>query len=104
MPLLLLMNRRIYRAYLLIYGVLPTKAQFKIFESEIMHHSVMHADAVGFFHSFRCVHSVLYLAHCLRSLQATMHILWLSSQVLLRIWGHTTAKPTLLSKARLTDI
>ncbi|KAI0635971.1 peroxysomal citrate synthase [Trametes polyzona] len=40
-------------AYLLIYGSLPTKEQFKFFESEVMRHSVMHSDAEGFFRSFR---------------------------------------------------
>ncbi|OSD06613.1 peroxysomal citrate synthase [Trametes coccinea BRFM310] len=40
-------------AYLLIYGSLPTKDQFKFFESEVMRHSVMHSDAEGFFRSFR---------------------------------------------------
>ena len=44
-------------AYLLIYGSLPTKEQFKFFESEVMRHSVMHSDAEGFLRSFRCVHS-----------------------------------------------
>ncbi|KAI0661770.1 peroxysomal citrate synthase [Cubamyces menziesii] len=40
-------------AYLLIYGSLPTKDQYKFFESEVMRHSVMHSDAEGFFRSFR---------------------------------------------------
>ncbi|KAJ7170766.1 peroxysomal citrate synthase [Mycena crocata] len=40
-------------AYLLIYGSLPTKSQFKVFQDEIMHHSVVHADAEQFFRSFR---------------------------------------------------
>ncbi|KAI9061312.1 peroxysomal citrate synthase [Trametes sanguinea] len=40
-------------AYLLIYGSLPTKDQFKFFEGEVMRHSVMHSDAEGFFRSFR---------------------------------------------------
>lgn len=42
-------------AYLLIYGVLPTKNQLNVWQQEIMHHSVVHADAEGFFRSFRCV-------------------------------------------------
>ncbi|KAJ7285087.1 peroxysomal citrate synthase [Mycena rebaudengoi] len=40
-------------AYLLIYGSLPTKSQFQVFQDEIMHHSVVHADAEQFFRSFR---------------------------------------------------
>ncbi|KAI0038543.1 peroxysomal citrate synthase [Auriscalpium vulgare] len=39
--------------YLLIYGALPSKAQLKLFESEVMHHSIVHADAENFFRSFR---------------------------------------------------
>lgn len=40
-------------AYLLIYGALPSKQQYKHFETEVMRHGVMHADAEGFFQSFR---------------------------------------------------
>ncbi|KAG7451258.1 peroxysomal citrate synthase [Guyanagaster necrorhizus] len=40
-------------AYLLIYGSLPTASQLHIFESEVMHHGVVHADAEQFFRSFR---------------------------------------------------
>ncbi|KAF8643266.1 hypothetical protein AX16_009150 [Volvariella volvacea WC 439] len=40
-------------AYLLLYGSLPTKSQYEVFEKEVMHHSVMHADAEQFFRSFR---------------------------------------------------
>jgi len=40
-------------AYLLIYGALPSKDQFRVFEGEILHHSITHADAEGFFRSFR---------------------------------------------------
>ncbi|KAJ7475932.1 peroxysomal citrate synthase [Mycena latifolia] len=40
-------------AYLLIYGSLPTKSQFQTFQDEVMHHSVIHADAEQFFRSFR---------------------------------------------------
>ncbi|KDQ57157.1 hypothetical protein JAAARDRAFT_285454 [Jaapia argillacea MUCL 33604] len=40
-------------AYLLIYGVLPTKDQFTLFESEILHHGVVHAESEEFFRSFR---------------------------------------------------
>ncbi|KAL4252258.1 Citrate synthase [Abortiporus biennis] len=40
-------------AYLLIYGSLPTRDQFKHFESEILRHGVMHSDAEEFFRSFR---------------------------------------------------
>ncbi|KAJ7928940.1 peroxysomal citrate synthase [Mycena leptocephala] len=47
-------------AYLLLYGSLPTKPQFQVFQDEIMHHSVMHSDAEQFFRSFR---RVAYDAH-----------------------------------------
>ncbi|KAI0690162.1 peroxysomal citrate synthase [Cytidiella melzeri] len=40
-------------AYLLIYGSLPTKDQFKHFETEILRHGNMHADSEQFFRSFR---------------------------------------------------
>lgn len=40
-------------AYLLIYGSLPTKDQFRVFETEVLHHSIIHADAEEFFRSFR---------------------------------------------------
>ncbi|KAF8638301.1 hypothetical protein AX17_002321 [Amanita inopinata Kibby_2008] len=40
-------------AYLLIYGALPSKEQFSVFEQEVLHHSVVHADAAQFFRSFR---------------------------------------------------
>lgn len=40
-------------AYLLIYGDLPAKKQLEHFEHEIMHHSVVHADAETLFRSFR---------------------------------------------------
>ncbi|KAK0485255.1 peroxysomal citrate synthase [Armillaria novae-zelandiae] len=40
-------------AYLLIYGSLPTASQLRVFQSEVMHHSVVHADAEQFFRSFR---------------------------------------------------
>ncbi|KAJ3930546.1 MAG: peroxysomal citrate synthase [Lentinula lateritia] len=40
-------------AYLLIYGSLPTSSQLEVWESEVMHHGVVHADAEQFFRSFR---------------------------------------------------
>ncbi|KAH7908194.1 citrate synthase-like protein [Hygrophoropsis aurantiaca] len=40
-------------SYLLIYGSLPSKSQFSTFENEVLLHGVMHADAAGFFRSFR---------------------------------------------------
>ncbi|KAF8150637.1 peroxysomal citrate synthase [Crassisporium funariophilum] len=40
-------------AYLLIYGSLPTKAQHEVFQTEVMHHGVTHADAEQFCRSFR---------------------------------------------------
>jgi citrate synthase len=43
-------------AYLLIYGSLPSKEQFLVFETEVMHHGIVHADAEDFFRSFRFVH------------------------------------------------
>jgi citrate synthase len=62
-------------AYLLIYGALPTKTQYSIFEGEVMHHSVAHVDAEELFRSFRFVicydgipfslrtHAIRYDAH-----------------------------------------
>jgi citrate synthase len=49
-------------AYLLIYGALPTRQQFKAFESEVLHHGVMHSEAEGFFRSFRYAFSELHFA------------------------------------------
>ncbi|KAG9017986.1 hypothetical protein FRB90_012711 [Tulasnella sp. 427] len=40
-------------AYLLIYGSLPSKQNFDIFEKEVMTHSIVHVDAEGLFKSFR---------------------------------------------------
>ena len=40
-------------AYLLIYGSLPTKKQYEVFEGEVMHHSIAHSDAEGLFRAFR---------------------------------------------------
>ncbi|KAI9574007.1 citrate synthase-like protein [Boletus coccyginus] len=40
-------------AYLLVYGSLPTHTQLSHFEREVLNHSVMHADAAGFFRAFR---------------------------------------------------
>ncbi|KAF8896454.1 peroxysomal citrate synthase [Infundibulicybe gibba] len=40
-------------AYLLIYGSLPSKSQHAIFEKEVIHHGVVHADAEQFCRSFR---------------------------------------------------
>ncbi|KDN43792.1 citrate synthase [Tilletiaria anomala UBC 951] len=40
-------------AYLLLYGDLPTKRQYKIFSSEVMHHSFVHRDVEGLMESFR---------------------------------------------------
>ena len=52
---LALKSSHLETAYLLIYGSLPTREQYRFFESEVMRHSVMHSDAEGFFRSFRCV-------------------------------------------------
>ncbi|KAF9223766.1 hypothetical protein BS17DRAFT_781165 [Gyrodon lividus] len=40
-------------SYLLIYGSLPTRTQLSHFERDVLLHGVMHADAAGFFRSFR---------------------------------------------------
>ncbi|KAI0342784.1 peroxysomal citrate synthase [Trametopsis cervina] len=40
-------------AYLLIYGSLPSKAQFRHFETEVLRHGNMHSDSEEFFRSFR---------------------------------------------------
>ncbi|KAI0001483.1 peroxysomal citrate synthase [Russula compacta] len=40
-------------AYLLIYGTLPSERQLRLFESEVMSHTFVHADAETFFRSFR---------------------------------------------------
>jgi citrate synthase len=40
-------------AYLLLYGALPTKNQFAVFEKEVLHHGAVHSDAEQFFRSFR---------------------------------------------------
>jgi citrate synthase len=45
-------------AYLLIYGTLPSETQRRLFESEVMSHTFVHADAENFFRSFRCVTTV----------------------------------------------
>ncbi|KAJ8692942.1 hypothetical protein PTI98_010202 [Pleurotus ostreatus] len=50
---LALQSSHLETAYLLIYGSLPTSAQYKVFQDEVMHHSVVHADAEQFFRSFR---------------------------------------------------
>lgn len=50
---LALKSSHLETAYLLIYGSLPTKLQFDVFEQEVLHHSAMHADAEKFFRSFR---------------------------------------------------
>ncbi|KAF7336694.1 Citrate synthase [Mycena venus] len=42
---LALHSNHLETAYLLIYGSLPTKSQFQVWRDEIMHHSVIHADA-----------------------------------------------------------
>lgn len=54
-------NRTTSIAYLLIYGSLPTASQLHVFESEVMHHSVVHADAEQFFRSFRYIFSLSLL-------------------------------------------
>ncbi|KAF8206334.1 peroxysomal citrate synthase [Mycena galopus ATCC 62051] len=50
---LALHSNHLETAYLLIYGSLPTKSQFQAWQDEVMHHSVIHADAEQFFRSFR---------------------------------------------------
>lgn len=50
---LALKSNHLETAYLLIYGVLPAREQYHKFRLEITRHSVVHADAEGFFRSFR---------------------------------------------------
>ena len=50
---LALHSNHLESAYLLIYGSLPTKAQYDLFEKEVLHHNVVHSDAEQFFRSFR---------------------------------------------------
>ncbi|KAG6317497.1 hypothetical protein E4U22_006192, partial [Claviceps purpurea] len=40
-------------AYLLIYGDLPTQAQFSSWQDDVMHHTYIHSDIEGIFKSFR---------------------------------------------------
>lgn len=40
-------------AYLLIYGELPTQAQFSSWQDDVMHHTYIHSDIEGIFKSFR---------------------------------------------------
>ncbi|KAG5929745.1 hypothetical protein E4U42_004672 [Claviceps africana] len=40
-------------AYLLIYGELPTSAQFSSWQDDVMHHTYIHSDIEGMFKSFR---------------------------------------------------
>lgn len=47
-------------AYLLIYGALPSDRQLRLFESEVMSHSFVHADAEHFFRSFRYASHIPY--------------------------------------------
>lgn len=58
---LALKSNHLETAYLLIYGVLPTREQYHDFRLEIARHRVVHADAEGFFRSFRCVYDSLVL-------------------------------------------
>ncbi|KAF9787502.1 peroxysomal citrate synthase [Thelephora terrestris] len=50
---LALKSNHLETAYLLIYGVLPSKEQYHNFRLEVTRHRVVHADAEGFFRSFR---------------------------------------------------
>lgn len=81
-------------AYLIIYGALPTKSQYRIFEGEVMHHSVAHVDAEELFRSFRCVAAVLFsffftfLEHNLDM----MRIPWLFLLAHLLRWDLTTVR------------
>lgn len=40
-------------SYLLLYGELPTQGQFKLFESEILHHTMVHRDLEEIIGAFR---------------------------------------------------
>ena len=51
---LALRSTHLETAYLLIYGTLPSEKQLRLFESEVMSHTFVHADAENFFRSFRC--------------------------------------------------
>jgi citrate synthase len=81
-----------------MYGSLPSTSQFKVFQEEVLHHSVVHSEAANFFRSFRSVCFSGQETGRLTSLTDTMPIQWLSSLVPFPIWGHTTAKPIHLSK------
>lgn len=50
---LALHSNHLETAYLLIYGSLPTKYQYTVWEREVLHHSAIHSDAEQFFRSFR---------------------------------------------------
>ena len=84
-------------AYLLLYGELPSREQYQLFETEVLHHSAVHADAETFFRSFRFVLNVLLIlggnltAH---TLLATMRTLWLCSRLPLPTSVLTTRRRT----------
>ncbi|KAH6909117.1 peroxysomal citrate synthase [Coprinopsis sp. MPI-PUGE-AT-0042] len=50
---LALHSNHLETAYLLMYGSLPTKDQYAVWEREVLHHSAIHSDAEQFFRSFR---------------------------------------------------
>ncbi|EJD06612.1 uncharacterized protein FOMMEDRAFT_76742 [Fomitiporia mediterranea MF3/22] len=54
-------------AYLLIYGYLPTKAQYGVFENEVMHHSIAHSDVEGLFRAYDA-HPMAILTSAIASL------------------------------------
>ena len=84
-------------AYLLLYGELPSRKQYQLFETEVLHHSAVHADAETFFRSFRFVLQVLLIldgkltAH---TLPATMRTQWLCSPLPLHTLVLTTRRQT----------
>jgi citrate synthase len=61
-------------AYLLINGELPTAAQFKAFEHEVTHHTMMHESLKNFLHGFHYdAHPMAMLCGSVASLSAFYH-------------------------------
>jgi citrate synthase len=61
-------------AYLLLYGELPTKAQFERFNDSINHHSMIHESLLRFFNGFHYnAHPMAMLTSVVGSLSAFYH-------------------------------
>ncbi|HTR15896.1 MAG TPA: citrate synthase [Acetobacteraceae bacterium] len=61
-------------AYLLLNGELPNKAQFKAFESGIMHHTMLHEQVKSFYNGFRRdAHPMAVLIGVVGALSAFYH-------------------------------